>query len=293
MTELKNCLSIINTKSNSYSIYISTHTNSIMNSKVYNLESFLSIDDNKGSHFNFNFYELKMLIDELVKTISNIERNRDEILKTSNTNSYSFIRNMNNEFQGNSISVSFNLIRNNNRPVLLCSMILNNARDNKTIKLFENENFVKLKTLTDELKAITSNFHVLHSNNVLLAKINSINNDIVVEEDHKVNIDTNISKSVTPDYKVEEKPKEVDSGLKLDTNSNIPKSYNDTVNEPKIPQAVNSTPVVAPANQMMLDTFNGLDGFENDSLDVNITPNEPVRVNNNNTSDGGQGYSPF
>ena len=44
---------------------------------------------------------------------------------------------------------------------------------------------------------------------------------------------------------------------------------------------------------MMLDTFNGLDGFENDSLDVNITPNEPVRVNNNNTSDGGQGYSPF
>ena len=282
MAELKNCISVINTKSDSFSVYITTNLNNNLYSDKYNLESYLSIEDIRNNYFKFNFYELKMLIDELIKSISSIEKNRDEIVKTSNTNSYSFVRNMNNEFQSNSISVSFNLITSNNRPVLLCSMILNNARDNKAIKLFENENFVKLKILTDELKAIMANFHVLHSNNVLLAKINSINNGIVVEEDHKVNIDNTISKNVTVDYKKEE---EEYPDLKVDTNSNIPKS-SDIKPNPKIPQAVTEAPVVAPQNHAMLNDLNGLDGFENDSLEpVPDIPNVNKVRSNDSDSD--------
>lgn len=282
MAELKNCISVINTKSDSFSVYITTNLNNNLYSDKYNLESYLSIEDIRNNYFKFNFYELKMLIDELIKSISSIEKNRDEIVKTSNTNSYSFVRNMNNEFQSNSISVSFNLITSNNRPVLLCSMILNNARDNKAIKLFENENFVKLKILTDELKAIMTNFHVLHSNNVLLAKINSINNGIVVEEDHKVNIDNTISKNVTVDYKKEE---EEYPDLKVDTNSNIPKS-SDIKPNPKIPQAVTEAPVVAPQNHAMLNDLNGLDGFENDSLEpVPDIPNVNKVRSNDSDSD--------
>lgn len=282
MAELKNCISVINTKSDSFSVYITTNLNNNLYSDKYNLESYLSIEDIRNNYFKFNFYELKMLIDELIKSISSIEKNRDEIVKTSNTNSYSFVRNMNNEFQSNSISVSFNLITSNNRPVLLCSMILNNARDNKAIKLFENENFVKLKILTDELKAIMTNFHVLHSNNVLLAKINSINNGIVVEEDHKVNIDNTISKNVTVDYKKEE---DEYPDLKVDTNSNIPKS-SDIKPNPKIPQAVTEAPVVAPQNHAMLNDLNGLDGFENDSLEpVPDIPNVNKVRSNDSDSD--------
>lgn len=282
MAELKNCISVINTKSDSFSVYITTNLNNNLYSDKYNLESYLSIEDIRNNYLKFNFYELKMLIDELIKSISSIEKNRDEIVKTSNTNSYSFVRNMNNEFQSNSISVSFNLITSNNRPVLLCSMILNNARDNKAIKLFENENFVKLKILTDELKAIMTNFHVLHSNNVLLAKINSINNGIVVEEDHKVNIDNTISKNVTVDYKKEE---DEYPDLKVDTNSNIPKS-SDIKPNPKIPQAVTEAPVVAPQNHAMLNDLNGLDGFENDSLEpVPDIPNVNKVRSNDSDSD--------